>query len=126
GCFFRLPMTDSNPNRTRENRIIDDVLVDACCPEEWPVAWYRYLQEKLSFPFKARCVAARTTSPLREGEAVEVLGLASEDDCLSEVFVLIRFAGRDLGVPLSQLVRVEAADEVREAVEDWRFWMADD
>jgi hypothetical protein len=118
-------MPRSDLTHAREQRIFDDVLVHAYCPEEWPVAWCRYLQEKLSFPFKARCVAARTTSPLREGEAVEVLGLAPEDDCFSEVVVLIRFAGCDLGVPLSQLAGVEAADEVREAVEDWRFWMAD-
>ncbi|MBI4192273.1 MAG: hypothetical protein HY525_17255 [Betaproteobacteria bacterium] len=40
------------------------------------------------------------------------------------MFVLIQFAGRKLGVPLSQLEVIEANGETREAVEDWRYWVA--
>ena len=41
-----------------------------------------------------------------------------------EIFVLIEFAGRKLGVPLSQLEVIDAKGETREAVDDWRYWVA--
>ena len=41
---------------------------------------------------------------------------------MREMFVLIRFAGRKLGVPLSQLEVIDAKGETREAVDDWRYW----
>lgn len=78
--------------------------------------WYYYVEDKLAFPFKAKCVAERRVSPLRKGEEVEVLGLAKEDDCMSETFVLIRFVGRKLGVPLSQVEAMEGTLDAREAV----------
>lgn len=67
------------------------------------MGWYCYLEEKLAFPFKAKCIAERSVSPLKTVEAVEVLGLAKEDDCMREIFVLIAIAGPKLGVPLSQM-----------------------
>ena len=47
------------------------------------MGWYYYLEKKLAFPFKAKCVAERSVSPLMRGEEVEVLGLAKQgiDDC---------------------------------------------
>lgn len=63
-------------------------------------------------------------SPLKKGEKVEVIALAKEDDCMREMFVLIRFAGRKLGVPLSQLEVINAKGETREAVDDWRYWVS--
>lgn len=50
--------------------------------------------------------------------------MAKEDDCMHEIFVLIEFAGRGLGVPLSQFEVINAKGETREAVEDWRYWVA--
>ena len=54
-------------------------------------------------------------SPLKKGEEVEVIGMAKEDDCMREIFVLIEFAGRKLGVPLSELEVSEAKSEMRAA-----------
>lgn len=100
------------------------MVVDAYSSEERAMSWYYYVEGKLLFPFKARCVTVRSVSPLNRGEEVEVIGTAKEDDCMREMFVLIRFAGRKLGVPLSQLEVVEANGETHEAVEDWRYWAA--
>jgi hypothetical protein len=50
--------------------------------------------------------------------------MAKEDDCMREPFVLIRFGGRKLGVPLPQLAALGAEGDSREAVEDWRYWTA--
>lgn len=88
------------------------------------MGWHCYLDEQLAFPFKARCIAPRTISPLKKGEEVEVLSMAHADDCMREMFVLVRFAGRKLGVPLSQLEPVAPKGETREAMEDWRYWVA--
>lgn len=111
-------------NRSREQRIIDEIVVDAYNETERAMSWYYYLEGKIEFPFKARCVASRSVSPLKKGEEVEVLAMAREDDCVREMFVLTRFAGRKLAVRLSQLEVLETGRETREAVEDWQYWVA--
>ena len=106
------------------DRRIDDFAIDAYGAEKRALGGYYYLEEKLKFPFRARCDAVRSVSPLKKGELVEVLSLAREDDCMREPSALIEFAGRKLGVPLAQLVPVGANAATREAVEDWRYWVA--
>jgi hypothetical protein len=86
--------------------------------------WYYYLEEALDFPFQARCIAERRTSPLRVGEEVKALGLLPEDECLHEMFVEIEWAGRSLGVPLAQLEAIAPDAQTREAIGDWHYWMA--
>ena len=111
-------------NRTRERRIEQEIVVDAYTPEEREISWNYYLEEKLQFPFKAKCASVRGTSPLKKGEEVEVLGMAPEDDCMKEMFVIVGYAGRKLGVPLAQIEPIGADAATRETVEDWRYWMA--
>ena len=109
-------------NRAREHRIEQEIVVDAYTPEERAIGWHSHLDDKLRFPFKAKCIATREISPLEKGEEVEVLGMAPGDDCTREMFVLVRFAGRKLGAPLVQLDPVEPDKATREAVADWRYW----
>ena len=90
-------------NKARERRIEMEAVVDAYNAEERAMGWYYYLEERLKFPFKARCKTNREISPLRVGEEVEVLGMASETECDSEMFVRVRWCDRKLAVPLSQL-----------------------
>jgi hypothetical protein len=47
------------------------------------MGWYYYLEDHLHVPFAATCRLERTTSPLKVGEKVKVLGMAPEDDCMS-------------------------------------------
>jgi hypothetical protein len=117
-------MPKPRPNRAREHRIDQEIVVDAYTPEERAMGWYYYLEGRLRFPFKAKCVAERAVSPLKKGEAVKVLGMAPEEDCMGDMFVLVRFAGRRVGVPLAQLAPAGADGEMREAIEDWRYWTA--
>ena len=111
-------------NRTRQHRIEQEIVVDACTSGERAIGWHCRLDDKLRFPFKAKCVIVRKISPLGKGEEVEVLGMAPADDCMREMFVLVRFAARKLGVPLAQLEPIGAGAATREAVEDWRYWVA--
>ena len=86
----------------REDRIHNEAIVDAS-PEEQAMSWYYYLESKISFPFQAKCVAPNAVSPLRKGETVEVLRMAPEDACEHDMLVQIRWQGRNMAVPLSQL-----------------------
>src|SRR3989338_7134435 len=90
-------------NKARERRIEMEAVVDAYNSEERAMGWYYYLEERLRVPFKARCKSKREISPLRVGEDVNVLGMALEEECESEMFVRVRWRGRSLAVPLSQL-----------------------
>ena len=107
----------------REHRIAMEAIVDCYGPEEQALGWYYYLQDRLSFPFKARCVEERSVSPLREGETVEVVSMADEGDCEREMLVVIDWKGRSLGVPLVQLVGLDVDEDREEAIGDWHYWM---
>jgi hypothetical protein len=69
-------MSRLKENKTRERRIEMEAVVDAYNPEERAMGWYYYLEDKLKFPFQARCKSKRAVSPLRIGEIVNVLGMA--------------------------------------------------
>ena len=110
-------------NKTRERRIEMEVVVDAYNESERAMGWYCYLEERLKFPFKARCKSKRAVSPLRIGEEINVLGMAPEEECESEMFVRVRWRGRSLAVPLSQLEPLTPDPETKEAVADWHYWL---
>jgi hypothetical protein len=111
----------------REQRIHNEIIVDAYGPEEQAIGWYGYLEGTLQFPFLTRCVAERAISPLRVGDEVEVVGMAPEEECAHEMFVETPWEyQRTLAVPLAQLetLPIEAVDEgTRQAVEDWHYWV---
>jgi hypothetical protein len=116
-------MSTVEKDEIREERIDFEVIVDANGPEEQAMGWFYYLDDKISVPFKAKCIAIRTISPLDAGEEVEVLGLTSEDECEHEMFVKVKWHGRELGVPLAQIAVVKADEATQEAVEDWHYWV---
>jgi hypothetical protein len=61
----------------REDRIHSEAIVDGYGTEEQAMSWYYYLESKLHFPFQARCIASKMTSPLKKGEIVEIRRLAA-------------------------------------------------
>jgi hypothetical protein len=83
----------------REKRITMEIVVDAYTPEEQAMGWYYSLEDQLRFPFAGRCIAERSISPLRVGDEVDVVGMAPEEECQHEMFVLIRWERRTLAVP---------------------------
>jgi Calcium binding len=108
----------------RENRITFDIVVDAYDEIERAMGWYCYLQDKLQMPFKARCKSARATSPLEVGNEAEVVDMADEDDCTSEIFVVVKHGKSKLSVPLAQIECVTADEDTLQAVADWHYWVA--
>ena len=107
----------------REDRIHNEAIVDANGPEEQVMGWYYYLDDKIRFPFQAKCIAPKVVSPLRKGETVEVQRMAPEEACSADMLVLIRWQGRDMAVPLSQLTPLDAEKSTSEAIGDWLYWV---
>jgi hypothetical protein len=117
-------MAKSKRDPVREDRIHNEAIVDAYGSEEQAMGWYYYLEDKIRFPFQAKCIVAKTVSPLLKGEAVEVQGMAPEEACASDMLVLIKWQGRTMAVPLSQLQAIKGNKATNEAIADWHYWEA--
>ena len=108
----------------REERISDEIIVDAYGPEEQALGWYYYLKDNLEFPFRARCVRSRSISPLEPGDKFDVVGMPSEEVYEREMFVNIHWKRqRTLAVPLDQLEGIGVDEQTRQAIEDWHYWV---
>lgn len=116
-------MERTSRDEERERRIADEIIVDAYDPEAQALGWYYYLEGRLQFPFRARCIAERAISPLRAGDEVEVVGMPPEAECEHEMFVLTRWDRGTLAVPLSQLAGVAVDDQTEQAIGDWHYWV---
>lgn len=55
-------MASKRKDKDREVRIENEIVVDAYDASERAMGWYYYLEEKLRFPFTARCIKARPIS----------------------------------------------------------------
>ena len=108
----------------REDRIANEIVVDAYDSGEQAMGWYCYLQDNLTFPFTATCTAECSTSPLNDNDEVQVLAMADSDDCEHDMFVTIRWNRRKLAVPLAQLTpRSSAHARTKQAAADWHYWV---
>jgi len=116
-------MREVKTDKAREKRITMEIVVDAYTENEQAMGWYYYLEGMLQFPFWARCIRRRAVSPLRPGDAVEVVRMAPEEECEHEMFVLIRWERRRLAVPLSQLEGIKADKKTLQAIGDWHYWV---
>jgi hypothetical protein len=111
-------------DESREERIEMEIVVDAYNEVERAMGWYSYLEDTLNFPFLTRCIQERPVSPLRVGDEVEVIGMATENECEREMFVETPWEHkRTLAVPLSQLEVTQGDEATKQAVEDWHYWV---
>ncbi len=112
-------------NSEREERITMEIIVDAYGPEEQAMGWYYYLEENLQFPFTAVCTGRRAISPLLVNDEVDVIGMAPEEECEKEMFVMIRWGKDGLAVPLALLNPINSTGfDTRQAIEDWHYWVS--
>ena len=110
-------------DKVREKRISKEILVDAYDSSERAMGWYYYLDQQLQFPFLASCITYRPISPLEIKDEVTVIGMAPESECEREIFVMIEWEKKGLGVPLSQLEGIKIDKETRQAIGDWDYWV---
>ena len=108
----------------REERIENEAIVDTYGPEEQALGWYYYLENKIRFPFQARCTVTKAVSPLRKDETVEILRMALKTPAPPICLVRIRWQSRTMAVPLSQLTPLDADESTAEAIDDWHYWVA--
>jgi hypothetical protein len=104
-------------------RIHKEAIVDAG-PGEQALNWYYYLENKICFPFQAKCLAAKFVSALRKGETVEAVRMAPDDACAHDMLVLVRWQGRKMAVPLVQLTPVDPDESTAAAIGDRHHWVA--
>ncbi len=52
-----------------------------------------------------------------------MVSLASEDDCMAEVFVVVKLGRLKATVPPAQLECLSDEEDTRRAVEDWHYWV---
>ena len=116
-------MSRIEKDEVHEYRIYNEIVVDAHDYEERSMSWYYYLEEALSAGFEALCYKEREISPLAVDDNVKVLGMASMDECSHEMFAIIQWKKRELGVPLSQLRFLKGDEACQQAVEDWQYWV---
>jgi hypothetical protein len=107
----------------REDRITNDIIVDAYDSEERILGWQAYLDDTLQFPFQAKCVKEIAVSPLKKNEKVMVLEMAAPDFCKNGMCAIVQWQDRRLGVPLEQLLPIDSDEETLEAVKDWHYWV---
>ncbi len=115
------PRRDKTEESTRKHRITSEILVDAYTGSERAMGWCYYLEGQLRFPFRARCIKRPSISPLHVADEVEVMGMAPEEECEHEMFVMIRWGKSSLAVPLSQLEGVKVDKAPRQGIEDWHY-----
>ena len=54
----------------------------------------------------------------------EAVRMATEDACEHDMLVQIRWQGRKMAVPLSQLEAINPDEPTQEAIGDWLYWVA--
>ena len=121
-------MTQSSTDAECEQRITYEIIVD--CYDDYEVAsgWYYYLADRLNFPFAAKRKLSSVSCSSANLETVQVIGMADEADCKTDILVNIEYREQDLtdvfSVPLAELEPLDENDVERsQAIEDWQYWL---
>ena len=124
-------MDRAKQNAEREERIENEIVVDAYDEEERIMGWYYYLDDKIKFPFKAKIIKEVQNSPLKKDENITVTEMSDAEICVKfhSMYVEIQWEKREFSVPLEQLSLIESEygpeyeNETVEAIEDWQYWV---
>ena len=49
--------------------------------------------------------------------------MAPVEECDHEMFVMVKWRSRTLGVPLMQLDGIDVDENTQQAMEDWQYWV---
>ncbi|NJM17966.1 MAG: calcium-binding protein [Richelia sp. SM1_7_0] len=116
-------MPDIAPDKSREERIDMEVVVDAYNEDERVMGWYYYLEDKLQFPFKAKWVNRQRP----QGKEVEVVEMSPSDECMRSMFVEVRYREGEVddifSARLEDIHPIAVDEETAEAIADWHYWV---
>ncbi len=119
--FIAMPTAPLDEDR--EQRISYEVIVDCYNDYEVTMGWYYYLQDRLDFPFKAEWFTAGKS----RSEIVQVVGMADEEECKTDMLVEIKYRDGDLedvfSAPLNEIEPLGDHTKREEAIGDWRYWL---
>ena len=119
-------MTNRETDPIRENRIDYEIVVDAYDETERAMGWYYYLQDKITFPFLAKWKKKTKKIGAITEKEVEVLDMASEEDCESNMYVEVAYMGENDDTFTAKLSDIEAINpdpDTEEALADWQYWI---
>ncbi|TVP61200.1 MAG: calcium-binding protein [Nodularia sp. (in: Bacteria)] len=121
-----MPSVERDENR--EHRIKTEIIVDAEDQKDRVMGWYNYLDDNLNVPFMAKLTKKSGKTSAVEEQKVEVLGMAPDDECLTDMYVEVVYPhGQDEDVftaKLSDLVAIHTDTDTKEAIADWHYWLA--
>ena len=89
------------------------------------MSWYYYLEGKITFPVPGE-VRRREAPSRRSGRVKPSKSYAwpLKMSCEHDMLVQIRWQGRKMAVPLSQLAAIDPDESTKEAIGDWHYWVA--
>ena len=107
-----------------EDRIAMEIIVD-CYDDEYErqSSWYCYLEDRLAFPVRVKCVEESMLSSLKIDDEVAITGIIEADDISDDICVYITHKGDHLAVPLSHLAAIDVESSAAQAIDDWRYWV---
>ena len=108
---------------TIQIRIETEIIADAHNEYERAIKWISYLEHQLTFPFEAQCIYEMSSSPLKEGVIVTVIGLSTKISA-EEMFVTVHWKDETYDVPLFQLEGIDADHKTLQGMIDWRYWVS--
>ena len=119
-------MAGSKPkkNEAIEERIENEVVVDAYGEDERYSGWWNYLAGEMVFPFTAEALAAGKKTPFKQGEKVKVVDMGPMEDEPAPITVEVEWELRKFEVPLAALKPIDANAATAQAIGDWHYWVA--
>ncbi len=110
-------MAVTSHDNEREQRIINEIIVDTYNGHEERMGWYCYLEDNLNQPFGV----------VWDGANVEVVAMSSEEECEQEMRVDVRYTegqNQDVfSVSLSEIEPVDSDEMTTEEIADWKYWV---
>ena len=86
-------------------------------------AWEKYLNESLSFPFKAEISDYQTKGPLQQGDKIRIHSIWGNDD-LYGVIVKVRYGRKVYHCPLCDVEVLGETSKNFQVVVDYKNWFA--
>lgn len=112
-----------NTEEEREERIQNEIIVDAYNDEEVKMGWYTYMQDELQFPFTATTMIKRRSGQYKK-QTIDVLDLAEADDNYfgNDMMLEAAYTEDIFIVPMTELTNIQADESTTQALEDWKYW----
>ncbi len=107
----------------RDDRIHDEIIVDAYDEYEQAMSWYIHLNDNLVFPIKAK-VKLRLRGGKTEEKAVQIVEVdpKSEDSLTLRLGITEGKSDRIQYISPKEIVSINTSDENLEILNDWLYW----